>query len=718
MKKFNSTGLALPLVTLLMSTSALTSGVFADESEPVTLPTLVVTGEHGSSMAGLGQSDAKTGTMTAPGIPETLKALEQMPGAVGIVAADTFKDKYAANLEDTFAMTPGVFARKRYGQEVRLTIRGAGLSRGYHLRSIELLQNGIPLNAADGSGDFQEVDPLNLQHIEVYRGGDGLQYGAAALGGAINLVTPTAHTAKAENLLRVDGGSFGTIRMHGEVARVIDNVDFFASSTGLSSEGYRDHSRERTGRFAANMGIRLNETTETRFYFSYNSVDQDLPGTVSLNAARTNPEATSSTAAAGDLARDIRTLRFANKTSFDLGDSGQLDLGAYAGYHSLFHPVVYTPFFKLLLDQDSSHAGVFARYTNESTLMGHRNVVTAGIRYGYTSLTGNNYGNDIGSRGALTQETTQISTTATLYAENAFYVVPDVALVTGVQGVHAVRDYRSTIAATGAKSGDEIDYTSLSPKLGILWNAAQAAQVYANVTRSYEPPLMSDLTQTITPVTQFTPMDPQRAVTFEIGTRGTSRLAAWDVAIYRAEVEDELVNFTTGPSIPASTFNARNTLHQGIEAALTLDIGKMLGNFVGADNQLTFEQAYTYAHARFNGDAIYGDNALAGSVPHVYSAALRYRSSQGWDIAPKIDWVPRGGHVDYANTQKAPGYAMVGLEGGVDITPSLRLFAEGRNLTDKRAITSYTTVTTYVPGSEIFYPGEGRAVFAGFTAKF
>ena len=388
------------------------------------------------------------------------------------------------------------------------------------------------------------------------------------------------------------------------------------------------------------------------------------------------------------------------------------------GYHSLFHPVVYTPFFTLLLDQDSSHAGAFARYTNEGTLFGHRNVVTAGVRYGYTSLTGNNYSNAVGSRGALTQETTQISTSATLYAENSFYVVPDVAIVTGLQGVHAVRDYKSTTAASGVKASDDADFTSLSPKLGVLWNVVPAAQVYANVTRSYEPPLMSDLTQTITPVTQFTPMDPQRAVTFEIGTRGTSELAAWDVAIYHAEVEDELVNFTAGPSIPASTFNARNTLHQGIEAALTLDIGKMFGDFVGANNQLTFEQAYTYAHARFDGDAIYGDNALAGSVPHVYSAALRYRSADGWDIAPKIDWVPRGGYVDYANTQKAPGYAMVGFEGGIDITPSLRLFAEGRNLTDKRAVTSYTTVTTYVPGSEIFYPGEGRAVFAGFTAKF
>jgi iron complex outermembrane receptor protein len=707
MKKIRSFGLAFPLALMAVPVA------HADGDAIPTLAPLIITEEAPSPLSGLGSPDYKPGTLTAPGIGETQNALSQMPGAVDVVPAETFRDTYAANLEDTFSFTPGIFAAKRYGQEIRLTIRGAGLSRGYHLRSIELLQNGVPLNDADGSGDFQEVDPLNLQHIEVYRGGDGLQYGAASLGGAINMVTPTAHTAKAENLIRVDGGSFGTLRGHAEVSRVLDNVDFFASTTGLTSDGYRDHSRENTARLAGNLGVRLNQNAETRFYLNYNSVDQELPGTVSYNAALNNPEAASAGSLAGDQQRNSRSVRFANKTSFALGGDGQLDVGAYAGYHSLFHPIYQ------VLDQGSSNVGVFTRYTDEGTLFGHRNVVTAGFRYGYTLLTGNNYVNNSGSRGALLQESTQTSTTATIYAENAFYVVPAVALVTGVQGINATRDYDTTMALTGVRKSDDADFTSLSPKLGALWDIAPSAQAYANVTRSYEPPIMSDLTQTLGAGTQFTPMDPQRALTYEIGTRGASRLVAWDIAAYRADVEDELVNFTTGPSIPAATFNARKTLHQGIEAALSLNLGAFIpGNVLPADDLLTFEQAYTYAYARFDGDAVYGDNALAGSVPHVYAAALRYRSANGWDIAPRIDWVPRGGYVDYANTQKAPGYAMLGLEGGVDITPSLRVFAEGRNLADRRTITSYTTVTTYVPGSEIFYPGEGRSIFAGITASF
>ncbi|MGV8996069.1 MAG: TonB-dependent receptor family protein [Parvibaculaceae bacterium] len=697
---------ALALVIAIASPVA----AFADQKDDATLEPLVITGGKSEPMKGLDAKAYKPGTLTSPGVSDVQRDLSEMPGAVGVIPADKFADKFASNLEDTFSLTPGVFARKRFGQEIRLTIRGAGLSRGYHLRSIELLQDGMPLNQADGSGDFMDVDPLNLQHIEVYRGGDGLQYGAAALGGAINLVTPTGHTAQAENLIRVDGGSFGTVRGHAEVARVIDNVDFFASTTALHSDGARQHSREDAVRFDTNLGIRLNEMAETRFYFFYNAVDQLLPGTVSLSNAINNPKAADPNSVNTDQQRNVRSLRLANKTSFAIGSGGLLDVGAYVAYNTLFHPIYQ------VLDNGATSTGFFTRYTDEGTLFGQRNLLTAGARVNYTALTGNNYVNAVGNRGALIQESSQNSTSSVIYVENSFYALPAVALVTGLQGINATRKYNTTIASSGIHKEDDADFTSLSPKLGVLWDVAENAQAYANVTRSYEPPIMSDLTQTLGGGTSFTPMDPQRAVTFEIGTRGTSKLVAWDLAIYRAKVDDELVNFTTGPAIPASTFNARNTLHQGIEAALSLDLGAMTR--ITKEDKLTLEQAYTYSEARFENDVIYGDNDLAGSTPHVYTAAVRYRSSQGWDIAPKIDWVPDGGYVDYANTQKSPSYVMYGIEGGVDVTPTLRLFVEGRNLTDEHAVTSYTTVTTYVPNSSIFYPADGRAIYAGFTASF
>ncbi len=652
---------------------------------------------------------AKSGTLTSPGVEEVKRAFSLMPGAVAVVPAEVYKDTYATNLEDTFAFTPGVFASKRYGQEIRLSIRGAGLSRGFHLRSIELLLNGVPLNLADGSGDFQEVEPLSIQHIEVYRGGDGLQYGAASLGGAINIVSPTAATARAGNLLRVDGGSFRTLRTHGEFARTDGNTDLFATLTGLASKGWRDHSREKTARFAANVGHLFNPDVETRFYLNYNAVDQELPGTLTFAKAKSDPTSASAAAYNGNQQRNTRSVRFANKTTFATG-GGKIDVGAYTGYYNLFHPIFQ------VLDQGATNLGLYTRYSGEGTLFGHRNVVTLGARYGRTNLTAKQFVNVAGSRGAMTQDGTQTFTTSTIYAEDSFYAVPAVALVAGVQGINATREFRNHF---NPARNDDADFTSASPKFGVLWDVTSTVQAFANVTRSYEPPIMTDLTQTNLAGIKFVRLDPQRAVTFEVGTRGSHGPAAWDLVLYRAEVRDELVNFSTSSSIPATTFNARKTLHQGIEASLALDVGELfLSRLLRGRDRLVVEQVYTLSDFSFEDDAVFGDNKLAGAVPHVYAAALRYGSDDGWDIAPKVEWVPDGGYVDYANTKKVPGYVTVGIEGGVDVMDGLRVFLDARNLADRRYIANYTAVTTFAPTQENFYPGEGRSVFVGFTALF
>ena len=105
---------------------------------------------------------------------------------------------------------PGVWVQSKYGQEdAKLVIRGSGLSRNFHLRGIRLLQDGSPINQADGSGDFQEIDPLAEQYVEVFKGANALRYGAMTLGGAINFVSPTGRSNPGF-LARFMGGSYST----------------------------------------------------------------------------------------------------------------------------------------------------------------------------------------------------------------------------------------------------------------------------------------------------------------------------------------------------------------------------------------------------------------------------------------------------------------------------------------------------------------------------
>ena len=72
----------------------------------------------------------------------------------------------------------------------------------------------------------------------------------------------------------------------------------------------------------------------------------------------------------------------------------------------------------------------------------------------------------------------------------------------------------------------------------------------------------------------FTPLAAQKAWTGEIGSRGRWDRFTWDVTFYHSELQDELLKFNTNPGagVPATTFNAKHTMHQGVEFAASVDL--------------------------------------------------------------------------------------------------------------------------------------------------
>jgi iron complex outermembrane receptor protein len=135
-------------------------------------------------------------SLTVP-TPEVSRAdLEKTPGGVEVVDSERYLTGRASTVADTFALSAGVFAQPRFGSdEARLSIRGSGLQRTFHGRGIRVLQDGVPLNLADGGFDFQALDPLSASYINVWRGGNALAYGSSTLGGAMDYISHTGLTS-------------------------------------------------------------------------------------------------------------------------------------------------------------------------------------------------------------------------------------------------------------------------------------------------------------------------------------------------------------------------------------------------------------------------------------------------------------------------------------------------------------------------------------------
>jgi iron complex outermembrane receptor protein len=192
---------------------------------------------------------------------------------------------------------------------------------------------------------------------------------------------------------------------------------------------------------------------------------------------------------------------------------------------------------------------------------------------------------------------------------------------------------------------------------------------------------------------------------------------AWDVSVYRARLDGELLQFTVDPDIPASTFNAERTVHQGIEAGLDVTLLEGILPAGAEPDQLVLRQVYQFNDFRFRNDAQYGDNRLPAVQEHLYRAELRY-SRPGFTIAPSVEWVPRGAWADYRNTLRTVGYATLGLQASATLSGGVELFADVRNLTGRKAVGDLSAVVAATASSAIYYPIDGRAFFAGLRASF
>lgn len=638
-----------------------------------------------------------------PVVAEARERLSRTPGAVAVVSSESYEDRYALSLADTLRSVPGVFAQRRWGEEVRLSIRGSGIGQPLHLRGVLLAQDGVPISAPDGFGDYQELDPLIARYTEVYRGGNALRFGGAALGGAINILTPTGRNARYGTLLRFDAGSFNTRRAHLALAREQGDWDVYAAATWAGSDGFLDHQESDSRRLTLSVGRRLGEDREVRLIVQANDLDLDISGTQALSHALTRPRDPDPYVNAMNFGRNVDSVRVTAQTRWRLDDGLVFEGGVYVADKRLNHPV------PVVLNNDYRFWGGFGRLDWAGRIGGLRADAFAGA---YVRAGDNDSGVFLNTGGGVAGfqvgDTLQTATGVDVFAEGRLFVTDRVALIAGGSWGRSERKVDNRLVPADSARRD---YDWFSPRVGLLWEDEAGSQAYANVTRSVEPPSFLELVQS--PIPQFVDLAAQEAWTAEIGARGQRGPFRYDIAAYRAHIDGELLNYAVAVGIPAPTFNAGKTVHQGVEAGLDWRLME------GEAGRLTLRQTYAWSDFFFDGDRQYGDNRLPIIPEHAYRAELKFEHPAGWFVAPSVEWVPGDIHVDYTNTLRYPGYAVLSLNGGVDLPNGVSLFADLRNLTDERYVSNANAVTdARTAATDVFTPGEGRSAYVGVRVNF
>jgi iron complex outermembrane receptor protein len=369
------------------------------------------------------------------------------------------------------------------------------------------------------------------------------------------------------------------------------------------------------------------------------------------------------------------------------------ELGAFVNVKTLFHPIFQ------VVDQRSTDDGAFARMRWHSGPM----QLTVGITARFGTMESSRFVNVSGQRGAVTFDANLKGRTIDLYGEGR-YSLGEVSLIVGGIYTLALRE-QDQIFPTAVQA--RASYDQLSPKFGMLFEPRANLQFFLSYSRSHELPGFIELAQ----VASFVPLSAQRAWTAEAGLRGKLGIARFDLSLYRARLDGEMLQFSLGPTIPAATFNAKRTLHQGVEAGLDLDLASWA----------RLRQVYQLNAFRFRDDAQFGDNRLPVIPRHLYRAELRL-GSERLNVAPSLEWIPTGAWADYANGFKVPGYVSLGLTAEAQVRPGVTVFLDARNIANAQAIGDLSAVVDYrtlLPFQKaIFSPIERRSLYAGVRAQF
>ena len=640
---------------------------------------------------------------------ERRQRLAEVPGSVALIPAEEIRSTRQANLKDVLRFTPGVYVQPRFGaaDESQISVRGSGLRNNFHARGINLLVNGMPYRNADGFTDFESLELLTTEAIEVYKGANAFRYGGSTLGGAINLETKTGYSSGVIDAT-AEGGAFGFTKAQLASGGERNGFDWYGSYARTSLDGYRTWSDQRRDRVNLHAGYTLSPRVDVRSFYFFAHVREQLPGALTANELENDPRAADPENVANRWGRDYELHHVGVQLRAQLSPSQRLEVSPYFQYRDIDHPIFQ------VINQQSRDVGAELRYENTAKIGGHRNRFTAGLQPAAQDMDNRQFVNLAGTHGDLTKDQTDRVYNLGVYAENLLAITNRLSAVVGARLDHSIRKSADHFLSDGDQSDRRV-YNPVSPRAGLLFDLPRVGgQLYANASRTFEPPLLLELNSLTVP--GFISLDGQSAWQFEIGTRGRTAGLAWDVAVFDAELRNEILNLNVHP-FPGAPFtvptyrNAERTRHYGLEAGAQYQVPGHLFTTASGGDWVTLRGAYTYARYRFVRDSILSGNEIPGAPRHVLSAEVKYSHPAGLSVAPSVEWVPESYFVNSANTATNRGWLVLAARADWTLTGTgLTAFVEGRNLTNTKRSPS---VQVDSDAGKYYEPMDGRAVYAG-----
>ncbi len=658
---------------------------------------------------------------------EASRAVLDLPFAISIIKPDSMRPgQRRLSLDETLFGVPGVTVANRQNptQDPRISIRGFGARSAFGVRGIRILRDGIPLTLPDGQTPVDYLDLESVGTVEVIRGSAAALYGNAA-GGVIDIRTARAPDQPFAGRMRFLAGSHGLARAHAMAGGSSETaaLGWQAHATHTRSDGYRDHSALRSTSAHAHALTRIGEANHLNVHLMlFDMPRAENPGALTLAEMqddRTMAQALTVERRAGKVVRQGQ-LGVSLERSSGEGDR-EFTVALYGGRRTLDNPLPFA-----IIDIDRSTFGASLRTSTRLRVMSVRHRVTAGIDAQWQNDDRQNFENcnrsetpppgappcfgQASGRGPLRLDQRERVSSVGPFLRTEIELT---ARLLGTLGVRADRvsfDVRDRlITDTDPDDSGSRILAAVSPIAGLVLRLGDHVALYGNVSSAFETPTATELAnQPDGSAGLNRDLDPQRAVTWEIGLKGVALTRVrYDVAVYTAAVRDELIPFEIPGGGGRRYFrNAGRTQRRGAEGGIGVSAG-----------EFTTHVSYAWSHFRFL-DFTVGEQTFAGSrIPGIPRQQLQ--GSVTWNsralYATVEGMTASSVFGDDANSVRVPGFEILNLRvgaqgrGGAWLAPVAGI----QNLFDRRYVSS---VVVNAAGGRFYEPAPRRTLYVGLAA--
>ena len=634
-------------------------------------------------------------------------ALENVPAALTIRSFSSDYEGTQRSLQEYLYQVPGLVAlnSSNYAQDVRVSIRGFGARAAFGIRGIKLVVDHIPETTPDGQGQLDNL-PLDLiETISVLRGPSSMRYGNAS-GGVISIDTREAIFSDRHRLTsRI--GAFGQRQFTYTAGVGLQKGGLLLHLSHQDIEGYRTHSKTRTS--MANLKYVRRFSNDSKWVIQANYTDSPLaedPGAITLEDFNSDPFQARSQNVAFGAGESIRHFKVGSSLNYR---SDIYELTTY-GFFSGRNFDGFLPFANGgAVDLERQYAGQGASLRRSLSNKNHiRHDLIAGYDWAHQRDHRRRYENLSGQRGALSLD--QYERFSSLGSYLLYELKAKRLFVQG--GVRFDRnnlELEDNDLSDGVDDSDAINLNAFSPQMGLSFQLASELSLFANASKAYETPALSEL---ITPPYSNGGFNDelgiQQTEMLELGLNRRGSQVNWEVVFFTGETTNDIVPYEL-EAYPGRSFyrNAGQTKRSGVELSYQRQF-----------DRLQLDLVYAYLDLRFaeESEPSIANRHLPGVPWQSGSLQLSYQLSDSLRL--NYQRLRRGAlYADDENQHKVKGFWLDHLSLQKQWTSQSMRFSTVIGVQNMANVRYADNIRINAFGSRFYELGLPRQVYLGFNVS-